>query len=109
MIVMVIATLMQFVCVLAIGFSCWSLVCANKTSAQLNRVLAAIRFRPMSGPQILNALHEVNFFQHYWALIFFRDPWKLYDPIVLDAVENPRTEVMELVRVEGLDTPPAVH
>lgn len=104
-----IAALIQLVCILAIGFSCWSLVCANKTSAQLNSVFAAIRFRPVSGPQVLDAMQKVSFFQHYWALMFFRDPWNLYDPMVLDAIKNPRTEMMELVPGEPSDAPPAVH
>ena len=109
MILQLIAVFVQSFCLAAILWCGWSMVCANRTSSDLNKVLAAIRYRPMTGPTVLLELQRVTFLEHYRARIFCRNPWNLYGPVVLDAIQNPRSEVIGIVPGEPSDTPPAVH
>lgn len=99
----------QSICLLFSGFFVWVIICTRKTYEDRVKVLECLRHRAMTWGHLMAELERVTFNRHMWAIVFFRDPWQLYDPIVLDAIKNPRTEVMELVRGESSDTPPAVH
>lgn len=99
----------QLFCTLPIIGCGWSMVCAQRTCAERIEAVSSWRFRPFTGPQIGSAVEAVSFFQHYWARMRFRDAWKLYDPIVLDAIKNPRVEIMGTAMSEPSDAPPAMH
>lgn len=75
------------------------------------KIYANVRNMPMSGPALLAANEAVSFRRHMLSVMLFRDPWKLYDPIVLDALKNPRTEVFGGVIMAGehSDTPPTMN
>lgn len=99
----------QLACLLLSCFSVWVIICTRKTYEDRVKVLECLRHRVMTWGHLMAELERVTFNQHMWAVVFFRDPWNLYDPIVLDAIKHPRTEVMELVRGEPSDTPPTTH
>lgn len=83
--------------------------CIYRTMNERMQAINAVRFRPFSGPPILKAYDAVTFNQHLLALVLVRNPWKLYDPIVLDAIKNPQTDVIGLVPGETPEPPPTVN
>jgi hypothetical protein len=82
------------VCAIGLAGSQWAIMNVHRTHADLLKVLSAIQLRPVSGGHILSALNAVPFKTHMRAYMLFRDPWKLYDPCVLDALEHPCVEMM---------------
>lgn len=108
----IVATLaFQLTCLLVSCFCVWTIICARKTGEDRMKVLECLRHRAMTWGYLMAELERVTFNQHMWAVVRFRDPWKLYNPIVPDAIKNPRTEVVEIGTMPGVpsDAPPAVH
>lgn len=103
------AIVMDVISLAVIALSIWGMVCGRKTGEQRISVLECLRHRPVSAGVVLHALEDVTFERHMWALMLRRDPWALYDPIVRDAIQNPRTEVIQMMPEEMSDPPPAVH
>jgi hypothetical protein len=94
------AVVVNIVCSVAVVFcgcgllwNAWSLMNVHRTHSDLMKVLSAISNRPMTGGHVLIALNAVPFEKHMRAYMLFRDPWKLYDPCVPDALVNVVTEV----------------
>lgn len=91
----------------------WFFVCNQKTHANKIMVIELVRHRPMTAGALITAIRAVPYEKHLWALFFRRDPWKLYDPIVRDAIENPRTEVIGGImmgeRPDEAEKPPTVN
>lgn len=87
----------------------WALTCIYRTHEERMSALMTWGHRPMSWAQLANAFQAVSFTQHFRARMLRRDPWKLYDPCVLDAIKNPRTEVMRMMMGEPPEQPPAMH
>jgi len=85
---------------LIICATAWGNVCVSKTMLDRITVLSSIKGRPLSGPPVMIALEAVSFNRHLLARIFLRDQWKLFDPIVLDAVKNPRSDILEMTAIE---------
>lgn len=98
----VISIVIQMFCLVVIFLSVWVMICNAAAYRDINTFLTAIRYRPFSGPAILTAFQKVAYEKHMWARVFFRDPWRLYDPIVRAAIDNPVSElpVAEGVRIE---------
>lgn len=72
----------------------WSNIAIFRTHEDRISILNAMPFRPVSFQALLAAYRAVTFHQHLRAIAMFRDPWKLYDPIVKDALDNPVQEVV---------------
>lgn len=100
---------LQCLSLFAITTSIWLIICARKTAEQRIAVLECLRHRAITWGPLMRALEGVSFERHLRALMFRRDPWALYDPIVLDAIRNPRTEVLGMMTGEPPDGPPAIH
>lgn len=67
-------------------FCMWSIRCTDKTrrqrSALLNMLGIVARLRIKNGhldDEPYKPLWDVTFFKHYFYLLTFRDPYKLYD------------------------------
>lgn len=91
----------------------WAFICIHRTHQDVMKVLTQLWHRPMTHGAIMKAYDAVSFHKHLRARFFCRDPWKLYDPIVRDAIENPRTEVIGGVmmgeRPDEAEKPPTVN
>lgn len=89
----------------------WMFWCLHKTMLGRLRIIESARFRPMTGIEILGGYERITFGQHFLAVLLRRDPLALYEPVVQDAVKNPKSEVicgvMEIG--EGGPTPPKPH
>lgn len=83
----------------------WVLACIFRAQIDLMKVINVLPHRPVTSGQILLALNRVSFGRHVRAHAFLRDPWKLYDPIVRDAIENPHTEVISAQMMASDDQP----
>lgn len=63
----------------AIGLLCcgWALYCNGRTFDQ------RIDLMPKAGDPLFwekrVLFHRITYHQHFWSLVFFRDPYKLYD------------------------------
>ena len=105
--------LFNFGSCLIMMITAWGNYCVARTMLDRMSIINAIRGRPLSGPPILAALEAVPFKRHLRARMFFGDPWKLFDPIVKDAIDHPRNDEFQgVVRVElepANDPPPPVH
>jgi hypothetical protein len=85
-------------------FNVWASVCNFRTHTDLFKVLNVLPHRPVTAGPILRAMAPVSYMAHMRALMLLRDPWKLYDPIVKDAIDNPHTEVINVcVSEDGAD------
>ena len=84
--------LIQFVCTLNIFFCVWVMITNQWTANDRQKFLSAVQQRPFSGPSLLSEYQKVKYNRHLLARVFGRDPWKLYDPKVLEAVTNPVSE-----------------
>lgn len=87
----------------------WAMRCIYRTGDDRLRAINAVRFRPLSGPPILKAYEGVTFDQHMRARFLGRDPWALYDPMVLEAIQNPRSDIVEVIPGERMDVPPVIN
>lgn len=79
---------------LAIWVPTWAIICVHHTSSERQQIIYSWVHRALIWGNIAAAYNAVTFHRHFWTRCTFRDPWKLYDPIVLDAIKNPRTEVI---------------
>lgn len=98
---------LQMVCLVMIPVAVWGMVCARRAGEERIKILECLRHRPMSWGIVLAAMEEVSFQQHMRAVMLFRDAWALYDPVVLDAIRNPRTEVIGGIAMG--EPPPTVN
>jgi hypothetical protein len=57
----------------------WEMVCIHRGGKQ-RLLLIDAAFSRADWPEMDAFLHAVSFRQHWRALAFFRDPFKLYDP-----------------------------
>lgn len=88
----------------------WGNYCIYRTFQDRMSSLNSWRFRPITWQPISQAYEAVSFNKHLWAVARLRDPWKLYDPMVLDVIKNPRTEMIGgMIIGEPGETPPAMH
>jgi hypothetical protein len=93
---------------IAIPLSVWATICTRIALEDRLKVLECMRHRPVSFADLLRELERVTFNQHLRALMLRRDPWALYDPMVPDAVRNPRVE-MVMMGEPSSEAPPRVH
>lgn len=103
------AIIVQVLCTIIIALTLWGNLCSFRTAEDRMKALNAWRHRPMTWGALCEAYQKVTYSQHLRARLLFRDPWALYDPMVLDSIKNPRTEVIGVMPVEDSDHPPAVH
>lgn len=97
---MILMVLIQLLCAVMIFVSAWMMICNYWAHADVTKFLTAVRNRPLTGLALLQAFDKVTYGQHVRARFLGRDPWKLYDPAVLDAIKNP---VMEVRLTDGHD------
>ena len=66
---------------IVLAFFIWSIICNERTRTQR---LELINLRPMGEARYQDFAREwdaVSYDKHYWYLITFRDPKKLYGPL----------------------------
>ena len=76
--------------------SFWGMYCNNKTYKQRIAMLDAIRdhtdnknYTVAHFNELISANRKVSYAQHLFALMQFRDPFKLYDPKLLKVIDEP--------------------
>lgn len=87
----------------------WGNYAIYRTATDRMAALSSWRFRPITWQPLMTAYEAVPFNKHLRARLLCRDAWKLYDPIVLEAIKNPVTEFPVMMPGEPVEAPPAVH
>lgn len=86
----------------------WAICCISITHQERLKIVTLSMWRPISGMAILDAEKTVSFYRHFFARFLFRDPWKLYDPIVMHAVDHPKSEIVGGIHIVFTDDGPHV-
>lgn len=71
---------MWIVLTLLLVWSVWGMVCAHKAYKQLSSLIPKVG--DLDFWEKIRALEAVPFEKHYRALMMFKDPYTLYDPII---------------------------
>lgn len=70
------------ICGVVVSISFWMTACNAKTAYQ------KLRMAPAAGDlrfwEKMKAVEAVSYDAHLWALLTFRDPMRLYDPILFE-------------------------
>jgi len=67
---------------LLLAFAVWGVICNERTSKRFNQLYPAPE-DPMFWEKAA-AFKAVSYDKHLWSMMTFRDPMKLYDPIIFE-------------------------
>ncbi len=82
-----VVVVLHVILALSLSFSMWFMICYEKTMKQRNDLLDFYVFKDptmsyVELKRLQSAYNAVSFNKHLSTLLFFRDPRKLYDPVL---------------------------
>jgi hypothetical protein len=86
---MILAFFLSLMIVSMVGCG-WGLVVNKKTHRQKSAILGVVFRKPYRNDalDLAREYDRVTYGQHFWALFWFRDPFKLYPQSIRDALER---------------------